>query len=243
VLVRPRNRLNIGAAARAMMNFGFEDLVLVAPHEPVWRDSRAALKAQKILAAARAVPDLSTAIADRTLVIGTSSLSRRKPAESVIALDQLAARWKRRKKTDRVAILFGPEKTGLTNKVLSYCHAIARISTSPEFPSMNLGQSVAVCCYELSRTLQSKLPPANTPPAGATAGEITRLVDAIERVLWAEAAPASEPEKARPETARKVRLRRMLLRWPVSSQDVTLALGMLRDLSWKLRQVNRHDIS
>ena len=236
MLVRPRNPLNIGAAARAMMNFGFEDLVLVAPHEPVWRESRAALKAQKLLAAARAVPDLSTAIADRTLVIGTSSLSRRKPAESAIALDHLAARWKKRKKTDRVAILFGPEKTGLSNEVLSCCHAIAKIPTSPEFPSMNLGQAVAVCCYELSRPLRSKQPPAKAPPAGAAVGEVTRLVDEVERVLWAEAGSASGPEKVRPETARKLRLRRMLFRWPLSSEDVTLVLGILRDLSWKLRE-------
>ena len=219
-----------------MMNFGFEDLVLVAPHGPVWRRSRAALKAQKLLAEARAVPDLSAAITDRTLVIGTSSLSGRIPSESAMALDQLAARWMRRKKTERVAILFGPENTGLTNNVLSYCHAIARIPTSPEFPSMNLGQSVAVCCYELSRTLQSKQPPAKEPPEGATAGEITRLVDAVERVLWTEAGLASGPQQARPEKARKLRLRRMLFRLPLTSQDVTLILGMLRDLSWKLRQ-------
>ncbi|MCH8268838.1 MAG: RNA methyltransferase [Acidobacteria bacterium] len=236
VLVRPRNPMNIGAAARAMMNFGFEDLVLVSPFEPVWRESRAALKAQKLLAAARAVPRLSEAIDDRTLVIGTSSLSRRKSAASVLSLDQLSARLKRRRKTERIAVLFGSEKTGLGNEDLSYCHWIARIPTSREFPSMNLSQAVAVCCYELSRSLRAKKLPAKEAASGASIEEVTRLVDELERVLWTEAGSASGPGKARPETARKLRLRRMLLRWPLTSGDVTQALGMLRDLAWKLRQ-------
>ncbi len=228
--------MNIGAAARAMMNFGFEDLVLVSPFEPVWRESRAALKAQKLLAAARAVPRLSEAIGDRTLVIGASSLSRRKSAVSVVSLDHLVVRLKQRRKAERIAVLFGSEKTGLGNEDLSYCHWIVRIPTSREFPSMNLSQAVAVCCYELSRSLRLKKPSAKEAASGAGIEEVTRLVDELEKVLWTEAGPAPGPGKARPEAARKLRLRRMLLRWPLTSGDVTLALGMLRDLAWKLRQ-------
>ncbi len=236
ILVRPRNPVNIGAAARAMMNFGFEDMVVVSPFEPVWRESRAALKAQKLLATARAVSRLSEAIEDRTLVIGTSSLSRRKPAESVVSLDQLAARLKRRRKAERIAVLFGSEKTGLGNEDLSYCHWIAKIPTSRECPSMNLGQAVAVCCYELSRLLRFEKLPAKELASGASMEEVTRLVDEVERVLWTGGGSASGQGKARPGAAKKQRLRQMLLRWPLSSGDVTLALGMLRDLAWKLRQ-------
>ncbi len=236
VLVRPRNPVNIGAAARAMMNFGFEDLVLLSPFEPVWRESRAALKAQKLLATARAVPHLSAAIDDRTLVIGTSSLSRRKPAASVVSLDQLSDRLKRRRKTERIAVLFGSEKTGLGNDDLSYCHWIARIPTSREYPSMNLGQAVAVCCYELSRLLRVKKPPAKESASGASIEEVTRLVNEVERVLWTGGGSVAGPGKARPGMAQKLRLRRMLLRWPLTSGDVTLVLGMLRDLAWRLRE-------
>lgn len=227
--------MNIGAAARAMMNFGFEDLVLVSPFEPVWRESRAALKAQKLLAGARAVPRLSEAIDDRTLVIGTSSLSRRKSAAAVVSLDHLVVRLKQRRKAERIAVLFGSEKTGLGNEELSYCHWIARIPTSREFPSMNLSQAVAVCCYELSRLLRLKKPPVKEAASGASIAEVTRLVNEVERVVWGGGS-VSGPGKARPETAQKLRLRRMLLRWPLTNEDVTLALGILRDLAWRLRE-------
>ena len=230
VLVRPRNPLNIAAAARAMRNFGLEDFAVVAPYEPVWQDARAAPGAEELLSSARVVPRLADAIQDRTFILGTSSLARRKPALPVVALDQLSRYGKKWKDPERLAILFGSEKTGLSNKDLSFCAAILRIPTAEECPSMNLGQAVAVCCYELRRL---PAPRRSAPPAGssrASAGEVIRLLEEIEQLLGQEKGP--ETARAR---ARSVHLRRMFLRWSPTSQDVTLFLGILRDLSRRLR--------
>ena len=232
VLVRPRNPLNIAASARAMRNFGLDDLAIVAAYEPVWQDARAAPGAEGLLQTVRLVPRLLEALEDRTLVLGTSSLSRRQPTVPVFALDQLARLSNSRKAGDRLALLFGSEKTGLSNQDLSYCHGILRIPTADDCPSMNLGQAVAVCCYELQRAGQPSRAQLPKSPARATVGEVTRLVAEIERML-----PVSQKPTAQRESARSVRLRQMLLRWPLTSEDVTLLLGVFRDLDWRFRQM------
>ncbi len=234
VLVRPRNPLNIGAAARAMANFGFSDLVLVAPHEPLWQESRAAPGAETLLRKARVVPTLQEAIEDRTFVLGTSSLARRKsvPAVSavhaVVPLDRFPAFWEEAGCPDRLALVFGSEKTGLRNADLDCCHAILRIPTVADCPSMNLGQAVAVCCYEVRRLAGWSRERSVALLARATVGEITRLAEAIEKLLGDAGSTPTGRQKAR-----SAQLRRMLLRWPITSQDVTLALGVMRDLTWQ----------
>jgi len=228
VLVRPRNPLNIGAAARAMRNFGFDDLAVVAPYEPVWQEAKSAVGAEAVLRRARAFPDLPAAIEDCTLVIGTSSLSRRQVAETVVSLDRLPVAMPKVRQGTRLALVFGSEKTGLSNDDLSRCHFVARIPTSAACPSMNLGQAVAVCCYELRRTLSAKRRVKNEEAPRASVGEIERLVDEIEKLRKAN------PGASGSAKVQKIRLRRMFLRWPVTSREVTLALGVLRDISWRL---------
>ncbi|OFW08919.1 MAG: hypothetical protein A3G20_04170 [Acidobacteria bacterium RIFCSPLOWO2_12_FULL_59_11] len=230
VLVRPRNPLNIASAARAMRNFGFEDLAVVAPYEPVWEESRAAPGAEELLQKALVVPTLLAAIEDRTLVLGTSSLARRTPSLPVLHLDQLADHGQESQQEARIAILFGSEKTGLSNEDFSFCHSILQIPTTPQCPSMNLGQAVAVCCYEFRRWLGQHPTVPVASPARASVGEVSRLVGAIETLLCGTETPETAKEKAR-----LARLRQMLLRWPLTSQDVTLALGVLRDLAGRLQ--------
>ena len=228
VLVRPRNPLNIAAAARAMRNFGLEDLAVVAAYEPVWQDARAAPGAEALLRNARVVPRLLDALQDRTFVLGTSSLARRQPRQAgVFSLSHLGSLAKKRQGAERLAILFGSEKTGLSNKDLSYCHAILRIPTEQDCPTMNLGQAVAVCCYELQRMAKADRAKPEEPSTRATVGEVTRLVSEIETMLT-EGTELTE-------RARNVHLRQMFLRWPLTSQDVTLLLGVLRDLRWRVR--------
>jgi len=238
VLVRPRNPLNIGAAARAMLNFGFEDLVIVAPHEPVWQESKAAPGAGSVLRKAKVARDLPAAVEDRTLVIATSSLSRREVSRPVVSLDDLSGLWNQRRHPDRVAVVFGPEKTGLSNRDLNYCQWIVRIPTTAHCPSMNLGQAVAVCCYEMKRLAEpgtvadAEGHAAQKPPAPlATIGEVERLVQQIEKLT-----PMSGKAVYGDTTIRRTQLRQMLLRWQITTMDVTLALGVLRDLRWKLGQ-------
>lgn len=225
VLVRPRNPLNIGAAARAMANFGFRDLVVVAPHEPVWREARSAVGAAALLDSARAVPDLAEALADRTLVLGTTSGQRRSSAGTSIDLPEARGCIG---PSDKVALLFGSEKTGLTNEHFSFCHLVVRIPTSPDCPSMNLAQAVAVCCYELAAARRTAGQPARTRPAAAL-GEVEELRAELQEVLGAAGYFAAGK---RPSDALK--LRRLLLRMQLSAPDVQALRGMVAQLRWKI---------
>lgn len=154
VLVRTRNPLNIGAAARAMVNFGWRDLRLVAPFDEAWAEARSAVGAAHVLASARVYASLAEALADRNYVLGSSAIGDRRPAQPVIDLPELAGWLAVQAQADSgsiaAALVFGQEKHGLTNEDLSHCHAILRIPTLPEQASMNLGQAVAVCLYEWS---------------------------------------------------------------------------------------------
>lgn len=158
VLVSPRNPLNIGAAARAMANFGFSRLAVVAPYEERWREAKSAVGAPELLQNAKAPAALSEAVADCTLVIGTGTLAQRKPEQPVVSLPELTPIVRREfARGGRVALVFGPEKRGLTREDLSYCHLLVEIPTAPRQPSMNLGQAVAVCLYELSARLNASV--------------------------------------------------------------------------------------
>ena len=236
VLVRPRNPLNIGAAARAMANFGFADLTVVAPYQPTWQESKAAVGAEELLRQARAVANLTDAIDDRTFVVGTSSLARREILRPTISLDQLGSALKKQCKRTRLALVFGSEKTGLSKDALGRCHIIVRIPTRSECPSMNLGQAVAVCCYELRKAIggeSGKHTPredgASDADARASVAEIERLIAGFEKLMWEM--PANGPQRAR-----LAHLRQMLLRWPMSRQDVTLVLGVVRDIAGRLQR-------
>jgi TrmH family RNA methyltransferase len=152
VLVSPRNPLNIGAVARAMANFGFSRLSVVAPYAPHWREARSAVGAPELLLNARETGNLAEAVADCTFVAGTGTRTHRKPEQPSISLPDLTeALFPKVAPGGRVALVFGPEKHGLTREDFSYCHALVEIPTNPRQPSMNLGHAVAVCLYELSR--------------------------------------------------------------------------------------------
>ena len=151
VLVSPRNPLNIGAVARAMANFGFTQLTVVAPYEPHWREARSAVGAPDLLTNARETTSLAEAVRDCSLVLGTGTLTHRKAEQPVVRLDKLAPlAAEALGRGERIAVVFGPEKHGLTREDLSYCHHLVEIPTDPRQPSMNLGQAAAVCLYELA---------------------------------------------------------------------------------------------
>lgn len=227
VLVRPRNPLNIGAAARAMANFGFRDLVVVEPYEAAWKEARSAMGAKDVLAAARAVADLSDALADRTLVIGTTAATGRTPRTGLLSLLELPARLAPK---NRAALLFGPEKTGLRNEDLSFCHLLVRIPTRPDCPSMNLGQAVAVCCYELSCHAPKAARLKPSPAVLATMEQIEQLRAEWEEVLQVSGYFPSPTRRA----ADALKLRRFLLRLRLEHRDVDIFRGMLAQVRWRL---------
>src|ERR1700752_2810722 len=167
VLVRTRNPLNIGAAARAMSNFGAFHLRVVTPYEKAFREAVSAVGAAPLLAKASEHDSVAEATRDCTLVIGTTAIGHRELQHELYSLEEAAKKIRKAIASGRVAILFGSEKTGLSNHDLSHCHFLLRIPTREEHRSMNLAQAVAVCLYELARDPEAFVKPQKHIPAAA----------------------------------------------------------------------------
>ncbi len=233
VLVSPRNPLNIGAVARAMANFGFTRLSVVAAYEPHWREARSAVGAPELLANARECPSVAEAVAKSTLVLGTGTVTFRKPDQPVVPLPRLAPLVEAElARGGRIAILFGSEKHGLSRDDLSYCHALVEIPTDPRQPSMNLGQAAAVCLYELAQ-LRTMLAAAGPAPTGSAvdSADLERLASLIEEtMLAAHYSPASMQETNRHDL--RVLLRRLHLA-PLDSRRI---FGLFRRILHRLAE-------
>ena len=236
VLVSPRNPLNIGAAARAMANFGFSRLAVVAPYAPHWREARSAVGAPELLAAATETATLAEAVAGCALVVGTGTVTHRKPEQAVVSLPDLAPLAGRElERGGRVAVVFGPEKHGLTRDDLSFCHLLVEIPTDPRQPSMNLGQAVAVCLYELA--CRAFLPVEGAPEAvadgvrsTAPSGDLELLAGVVEETMTtAGYSPRSMRE------ANRYDLRLLLRRLALNKRDARRILGLFRRILWKLK--------
>jgi tRNA/rRNA methyltransferase len=235
VLVRPRNPLNIGAAARALANFGLLEMAVVAPFEPTWEEARTtAVGAGPVISSARAVPTLADAMGDATLVIGTTTGSRRNLGREILPLPELAAWLRRRKAHGKAVLLFGSEKTGLSNEDISHCHMLVRIPTTLDCPSMNLGQAVAVCAYELARSgMVSAGPPRVTAHRSEPANQQT-LEHVLERSAHVlDVAGYLQP---RSRAAMLIKLRRLLLDLNLTINDTRILGGVLSQVEWKLEQ-------
>jgi TrmH family RNA methyltransferase len=228
VLVASRNPLNIGAAARAMSNFGFLRLRVVNPYEAAFREARSAVGASELLASAEVFPSVADAIADCTLVVGATSVGSRELRHPVRRLEDGAKMIRKRLRSSRVALLFGSERVGLSNENLSHCHWLMRIPTREEHRSVNLGQAVAICLYELAR--KSKLALPTEKKKLATAGELDRL-----HTVLLDALRASGYLEQRAATPTQEKVRRLLHRLNLSASDAEAWLGMLRQILWKLR--------
>ena len=228
VLVAPRNPLNIGAAARALSNFGFPELRLVNPYEVAFREARSAVKARRVLGEAREYPTLAEAVADCGLVVGTSSVGSRVPEHPVRRLEYGGRLIGKRLAEAPVALLFGSEKFGLSNDDMSHCHWLMRIPTREEHGSMNLGQAVAVCLYEIARhPAAAKTKPAPRRPADA--GDLERITALLEEVL-----DRAGYVHSRVEGSTRLKIRRVIRRMDLDAHDAQVWLGMLRQILWKL---------
>jgi tRNA/rRNA methyltransferase len=229
VLVRPRNPLNIGAVARAMTNFGPHHLRLVNPFAGGFREARSAVGASELLHSAEEFKTVAEAVADCALVIGTTAVRQRALQHTVRRLDDASgADIRRRLQTERVALLFGSEKIGLTNKDFSHCHWLLNIPTRRKNISMNLGQSVAVCLYELAR--EAPLPPATEDAKPATAGTAEQITECL-----LESLRISGYVKPGTDALFEKKARILILRLKLEEYDAKLLLGMMRQIIWKLR--------
>jgi TrmH family RNA methyltransferase len=230
VLVRPRNPLNIGAAARAMSNFGAHRLRLVTPFAAGFREARSAVGASDLLESAQEFKTVAEAVADCALVVGTTAIRHRALQHPVHRLDEpTGATIRQRLQTERVALLFGSEKIGLTNKDFSHCHWLMNIPTKEKNISMNLGQSVAVCLYELARS--TPIPPIAGDFKAATAGDAEIITECL-----LEALRISGYVKPGTDAMFEKKARALILRFKLEEYDAKLLLGMVRQIVWKLRQ-------
>ena len=227
VLVDARNPLNIGAAARAMSNFGVRHLRVVNPYEVAFRQARSAVGAGALLAAAEEYQSVAEAVADCSLVVGTTAVGHRDLQHPLRRLDAGARLIRKRLATSGVALLFGSERFGLSNQDLSHCHWLMTVPTRSEHSSMNLGQAVALCLYELVR--MGKPPQTKEPKRPARTGEIERLTTMLLAILQ-----TSGYIKPREADATETKVRRLVRRMQLESRDAQLWLGMLRQITWKL---------
>ncbi|MBP5616671.1 MAG: RNA methyltransferase [Elusimicrobiaceae bacterium] len=227
VLVRPRDPNNIGACARAMANFGLTDLRVVDPFTPVWREAVSAVGAEDLMKNAAQLTTLDEALQDCTFSLAATALRNRGVVQEVITLPKLNERLETCAH-QKVALVFGNEKTGLSNEDIERCDAILNIPTVAKQPSINLAQAVILTCYELSRrsdfTPLRSVPAANDQPTDA---QREMFLSAVEQLC--------EKVDLRNDLSlqqRKDFLRHALSRHPVS----TVQLFFLKTLVDRLNQ-------
>jgi TrmH family RNA methyltransferase len=234
ILVSPRNPLNIGAVARAMSNFGCFDLRLVHAYRDAVAEARSATHAGIVLEQSRDFDSIAEATADCSLVVGTASLGPREARHEIVRLEIAAQKIQETIHAGggRVALLFGSEKFGLSNEDLAHCHWRMTIPSNAEHGSMNLGQAVAVCLYELARgreirELDHRTPPASAAPAETEAEDRLTglLIDALEQSGYVHEKTAE---------SNRMKLQRLVKRMRLSRKDAEVWQGILRQILWKL---------
>lgn len=230
VLIEPRNALNIGAAARAMLNFGFAEMWLVNPYDDAFRRAKSAMGAADVLRDAHVTADRAEALGDASLVVASSALQGRSTDIVQRELAPGAVALRTQLEDSRAVLMFGPEKTGLSREDLSFADWILTIPTNPDCPSMNLGQAVAVCCYELAQ--QSRVVPELKTPAAMPAEQRQRLLETLTEVLDDSGFLNDQGQELQTQ-----KLRRWITRLRLAPNDGLLFLGMLRQVQWKLNDL------
>ena len=226
VLYRPQSAGNIGAAARALKNMGFDDFRLVGLGPLNDREAvKMAVHADDILANATVYPDLAAAIADCSIAVGTTSRrggyrSRSTPLRpAAVELDALAG-------TNKIAIVFGREDRGLTNRELKLCHRLVTIPTAPEYPSLNLAQAVMVVAYELMMAATAASETARTPEFVAASISDPMLERFAEALVAIGFIPDDNPEHI------MLAIREIFGRSGLTAREVEILNGMARQIRW-----------
>jgi tRNA/rRNA methyltransferase len=256
VLVRARNPSNIGAVARAMHDFGFPTLRIVNEFPVPFEAAKSAVDASAVLSSATTHTTLAEALADCTLIVGTTAVGERELRHELLSLREAAPRIQTElaHPERRTALLFGSEKTGLSNDELSFCHFLLTIPMHEHeglrHPSMNLGQAIAVCLWELVRhTNQNSGAPSFaqrslgsnplTPPDEST--HLPADSASLERLhsLLTEVLDATEYTRRHAANCDPAHIRRLIRRVGVDAIDAPVWMGILRQVLWKLGSGNR----
>lgn len=205
-----------------MRNFGFSRLRLVNPYQVAYQEAKSAVRAHDILEHAQEFATVAEAVADCTLVVGTTALGHRELQHPLRTLEYGGRVLQRHLASGPAALLFGSEKFGLSNDDLSHCHWLVRIGTEG---SMNLGQAVAVCLYELTRRRSVAKPDSRKR---ASAEDLERMTTRLTEVLVNSGYVHSASTEAK--------IRRLVRRLDLPAHDAEVWLGMLRQIQWKLGQ-------
>jgi TrmH family RNA methyltransferase len=228
VLVRPEHPGNIGAAARALKNLGFSDLRLVAPEcgHLTAEALKMAYGARDVIEGARIHANLREALHDVRWAAAFGMTRPDRP--DAVWLAEAAPTLVDRAHVHETALVFGPERSGLSNDELAVCHQLVSVPTDPAQPSLNLAQAVLLGCYELTRTTA-------TAPASAlelaTGAEIDGLTDHLDQTLHAIGF-------LQPPQGRRLlhELRAFINRAQPSPREVRVFRGILRQIRWAIRQ-------
>lgn len=227
VLVRPQGMMNIGSVARAMKNVGLQELALVDPAGPPLHPDALvmAVRAHDILGNALICSRLADAIADCTWVIGTTR-RRGKGREEVINSRQLGNEISEIMPQNKVAVVFGPEDRGLSNRDLDLCQRLVSIPTHEEYGSLNLAQAVMVICYELFLAVRHH----------KTSSHIRRMASSEElegmyRHMEATLLRIDFLDRNNPKRMMAA-LRRIFSRARLSPREVKILRGICRQAQW-----------
>jgi tRNA (cytidine32/uridine32-2'-O)-methyltransferase len=228
VLTETSHPGNIGASARAMKTMGLGDLVLAAPREfPSAAATARASGADDLLARATVVPSLTEAIADCTHVVGASARLRSLSWPTTDIRSCATELWAR-SAAGRVAVVFGPEQSGLTNEDLARCHALVHIPANPVYSSLNLAMAVQVVCYELLMAYpgggagRAAIAAQGREAPLATAAELEDFHAHLEQIM--RRSGYLNPERPR---QLKLRLRRIFNRAELDRNEVNILRGLL----------------
>jgi len=227
VLTETTHPGNIGASARAMKTMGLTDLVLVAPRDfPSAAATARASGADDVLAGARAVTTLADAIADCAYVAGASARLRSLSWPTIDARQGAAKLWQQ-SRLGRVAVVFGPEHSGLTNEHIARCHELVHIPANPAYASLNLAMAVQVICYELRMALPDDAAPEVEPRDAplATAEELEAFHVHLEQIM--RSAGFLKPDHPR---QLKLRLRRTFNRARLDQTEINILRGFLASI-------------
>ena len=226
VLVEPREAGNVGAAARVMKNFGFEELWIVGEHPPLeplagWWASGA----DDVVAKARFAPTLHYALADAKVTIATTS-ARGRTTPVDLWPSQAATKFASLNGQDTMALVFGREDSGLTREEVMQCQRTAGIPTNPEFPTMNLAQAVGVFCFAIATRPAEAGPHTSVRPDAAI---VERLHERAESLLLEVGfLQENNPDRIYDD------LRALLGRADIDEREATILLGIIRQIEWKL---------
>ncbi len=213
-----------------MSNFGFSELSLVNPYDVAFREARSAVRSHYILESAQVCRSVAEAVAGSTLVVGTTAVGSRDLHVPLYRLEAAAQIIREQLGSSPVALLFGSEKFGLSNEHMSHCHWLLRIPTRDEHGSMNLGQAVAICLYELRRDAAAEA--QRFTPAPLIAAEESERATSLLLETLARSGYISERTGASAER----KLRRLIRRLRLPASDAETWLGILRQILWKLKQ-------